>query len=320
MFEDLTTYTEVDQNSDITITSPKADFVSLDRIANSYVYKDHGIDYFGDFDIDFEFYIQEGADQGLVVLFAVSNTSGTLNDMISATDGLTVFAYNNTNNLAITIQDWSNSNYDTYIFGGGTTSGVIYSTISRSVTTLTMSMFSDANRTVPIDILTLTSEAGTKRYLTVLASCESAVSGGDAITGYTQNFEIIYASSSSSSISSSSVSSSSVSSSSSSSSLSSSSSSLSSSSSSLSSSSSSSSLSSSSSSSSSSLSSSSSSSSLSSSSSSISSSSSSSSSSLSSSSSSSSISSSSSSKASNGAWIFGEENPTMGEEPVSWQT
>jgi len=188
--EDLTTYTEVDQNGDITMTSSKADYVSLDRNAISYVYKDFGVGNFSNFDIDFEFYIDQGAPQGVAVLCALSNTIGTLQDMITANDGLQVFAYNNTNNLAISIRDWSGAGADDYIVGGGTTGGVYYSTFSRSGTTLTLTMYSDANRTAVIGTMPITCETTAKRYLHVLASRDAADFGGDAITGYTQNFRI----------------------------------------------------------------------------------------------------------------------------------
>ena len=186
--EDLTTFTEVDQNSDITITSSKCNFVSLDRVAVSYVYKDYGVGDFGEFDIDFEFYIQEGASEGAAILFAVSNITGTMADMITASDGITMYAYMNTNNLRTEIRDWSQgAGAILHTFGGGTTTSVVYATATRVGTTFTVSLFSDSDRLISIGSNNVTCETETKRYLSVLASRDSAADGADAITGYTQN-------------------------------------------------------------------------------------------------------------------------------------
>ena len=53
LYEDLTTYTEVDQNSDLTVTTKQVAFNTIKtRDALSYVYKD--VPMYGDFEVDFK--------------------------------------------------------------------------------------------------------------------------------------------------------------------------------------------------------------------------------------------------------------------------
>lgn len=47
-YEDFTTYTEVDEDSDITVTPSKCDVDTLRRDALSYVRDDNGAAHFGD--------------------------------------------------------------------------------------------------------------------------------------------------------------------------------------------------------------------------------------------------------------------------------
>jgi hypothetical protein len=75
--EDFNTFTEVDTNSDILVTSSNLTFNTMGMWFNSYVYKDMGIDEIsGDLIYDFDFNISS-AEQGVsyAVLFAVSNNN-----------------------------------------------------------------------------------------------------------------------------------------------------------------------------------------------------------------------------------------------------
>lgn len=56
--EDFTTYTEVDEDGDITIASTKVEWVTITRADESYVYKDYTANHFnGDLTHQFEFYL-----------------------------------------------------------------------------------------------------------------------------------------------------------------------------------------------------------------------------------------------------------------------
>ena len=192
-YEDLTTFTEVDEDSDITLTTDKCDVSTMRRDAVSYVYKDYGVSHFGDFDIDFEVEVTAGDNEGNAICLALSNTIGTLQDMNVANDCLECSVYNNSGNLRFALICRSTDNSDFY-YDGGDTSNLMYCTVTRSGTTLTLTLYSDASRTVVVDTLSLTSESGAKRYLYVCSSRDIGSVPADTITFYTQNVEIVTAS------------------------------------------------------------------------------------------------------------------------------
>jgi len=207
-YENLLAYTKVDSADDITIVPLKCTFTTMRRDAVSYVYYDYGAGYFGNFKIEFEVKIDAGTQWGNVVLFGVANTLGTFQDIIDASEGMVFWSYNNNNSLRFTLTDYANIPGDIYT-DYGTSSLLLYLTVKRNGTTLTADIYSDSVRETLIDALSVTCVTETKRYFYALTSRDSDTTVGDFQTGYTQNFEIIYASSSSSSVSSSSVSSSS---------------------------------------------------------------------------------------------------------------
>ena len=114
------TFTEVDSDGDITVTVPNLNFSTMRRDANSYVYKDFGAGYFGNFDIDFEVEITGGSGQGLAGLVTVSNTAGTVQDHILANDGIYTFAYQNDSDLRIYLGCRNTDGQDFYTDGGTT--------------------------------------------------------------------------------------------------------------------------------------------------------------------------------------------------------
>jgi hypothetical protein len=198
--EDLLTYTEVDSDGDITVTSPSASFVTMRQDADSYVYKDFGASYFGDFDIEFEAEITFSEAQGAppagvsqALLCSVSNTIGNFPDFDTANDGIMIDTYNLTGQFLIRLRDFSNDNSDLYDMGGVFVWGKYYFKFERSGTTATCKIYSDSARTILVDTLSITCETGDKRYLNVLASRDQTPTASNSITGYTQNFDIISA-------------------------------------------------------------------------------------------------------------------------------
>ena len=79
-FENLLTFTEVDSAGDLTVdsTSVVVDTMRID--ADSYVYKDFAIGYFGDFEIDFEVEITSIDISGQELVWSVSNSPRTWRD------------------------------------------------------------------------------------------------------------------------------------------------------------------------------------------------------------------------------------------------
>jgi hypothetical protein len=78
----------VDENDDLTVGDYQVSVDSLRRDRVTYMYKDYGVDYFSDFEVHFEMYIEDTWYEGKWGLFLVSNTPGTLQDQIDSNDGV----------------------------------------------------------------------------------------------------------------------------------------------------------------------------------------------------------------------------------------
>jgi hypothetical protein len=188
--DNLLTYTEVDPNSDITLTADKAEFDTMQQVANSYVYKDFGVDYFGDFEVDFEAEITySDASVPQVVLCAFSNTIGSKQTMVNATDGLVMSINYVSNGSTITtaIKCLDENDWDIFVEGGSTVP-LRYYTFKRSGTVLTLDIYSDSARLILVDALSCDCEIGNKRYFYALAG--QGVGTTSPMSGYTQNFKI----------------------------------------------------------------------------------------------------------------------------------
>ena len=187
-YEDLLTFTEVDSDGDITITKYVATWETMSRQAASYVAKDYGAGYFGDFDIEWE---AEGTVQDALcstIIFGLANAAGTFQDFIDNNVGVTVHINdNNSGTAGIKIQEYSLDNSD-YV-GFDPTGTLYYYKITRVGTTFTCYVYSDSDRTVLVDSIVLTGPTTKYRYLHALASRDLGVNSADS-SGYTQNFNI----------------------------------------------------------------------------------------------------------------------------------
>lgn len=190
--EDLTTFTEVDSDDSITVSEDRVTFDTIQTLAVSYVVKDYGVDYFGEYAIDFEVYIDSAATSSVVGIMGVSNTYGTYQDMVDANDGITIRFYESgAGAAALRIEDESNDAYDDYIVAATSTLGPFWCTFTRQGTTAKLLIYDDAARTSLVDTLSITCETDEKRYLYALHSRDGG--GSQSITGYTQCFNILFA-------------------------------------------------------------------------------------------------------------------------------
>jgi len=192
--EDLTTFTEVDSASDITVTSAAATFATMAQQADSYVYRDFGSGYFGNFFIDFECEItfsesNGGGDNAQAMIAGVSDTIGNWGDHQTANDGILIDTYYDGSNLVTRLSDQQEDNSDTYSWGAVTTHAKHYFRFERNAATATLKIYSDADRQTLVDALSIICETGTKQYFYALASRE-AVGNTAEISGYTQNFDL----------------------------------------------------------------------------------------------------------------------------------
>jgi hypothetical protein len=207
-FENFLDYTEVDSatNPAITISSWNTiTFTNMRRDITGYVYNDFGPSAFKSFEIEFQANASDSQNDGTATVFAVSNTLGSIQSHIDANDGTLVIFSNNGGNFAVTLIDYNTDDSDSYIYGG-TTIPLRYYTVKRSSNNATLEIYSDSNRTVLVDTLSIFAATTPSRYLYALQSRNTGSS--TRITGTTRYFEIVNTSSSSSSTSESSSSSS----------------------------------------------------------------------------------------------------------------
>lgn len=186
--EDLTTYDETDSASDITVTATKADVSTMARTAVSCVDYDFGSSYFGDFDIDFEFYIDaavHSTNASWGGLIAVGNTDNITDSTADPSDLYVAAVSTATDTFRValvqngTLDDTSLCVVDT----------LYYCTLARSGTVDTLTIYSDAGRTTVVDTLTLDESIDLlMQYLSVSFSRNGT--GTEAITYYVQNLEI----------------------------------------------------------------------------------------------------------------------------------
>jgi len=85
--EDLTTYTETDPNSHISVTSSRSTFTAMHRSEDAYLYKDKGVDHFnGDYEHLIDVYFDAYELGGFGVVWALTNVIDDWYAIYNSTD------------------------------------------------------------------------------------------------------------------------------------------------------------------------------------------------------------------------------------------
>lgn len=198
VFEDFTTYTEVDEDGDVTVTAPRIDWVSMRRDAETYVWKDFGVDYFGDLLIKYEVNVTDleagdATSASIATTICFSNVLGVVDDLLGG-DILFISFQQSTS-----IDD----RYGFYIrqYDGGVSKfiegsqlnfhnvpeGELYATFSRVGTNVTLWMYSDSAR-ITLIYKYSTNAAGLDEYrYMMLSNWGRDVDPADHFTGYLEN-------------------------------------------------------------------------------------------------------------------------------------
>ena len=201
VFEDFTTYTEVDEDGDITITALKVDWVTMRRDAETYVYKDFNPNYFGDFEFQYELNISdvEAGDSSSASIMGISltNVTGVMDDL----QGGSILSVSFQQNKAV------DDEYGFYIrqFDGGVSQflvgngldfhdvseGEIYSTFSRVGTNVTLWMYSDSARTTLLYKYSWNfAVLDTYRYFQI-SNWGRDIDAANHFTGYVENVTLV---------------------------------------------------------------------------------------------------------------------------------
>ena len=192
--ENFTTYTEIDPNSHITVTSAsKIDFAGLTRNEDAYVYKNFGADYFGnDFTINFDAQLTSGDASINIYVCALANLldDGYGIEVTSADSLITTNLVNVSGDYRIYLKEASSGAlYNTYYSVSAATT--YYLTMRRNVFDLMLylDIYSDSGRTTKLTTLSL--ELHQHYNFKYLYPVQSYNSGHALVgTGFVQNLEI----------------------------------------------------------------------------------------------------------------------------------
>jgi hypothetical protein len=190
--EDLTTYTEYDPSSDLTVTSTSVAFDTVARTAEGYVVYDFGASYFDDWEVQFDFVVSAVTGQTACAFGAFSNTLGDMADIMAANDGYTCnFYWPGGGSCEVIIEDFDNDTNDKY-YPGGSTFSRLYATWTKVGTAITCALYSDSGRTTLVDTLSLVCTETLKRYFYAFNS-RGFGAGVGACTGDSSNHTFMIA-------------------------------------------------------------------------------------------------------------------------------
>ncbi len=115
--ENLNSYTEVDSPGvlAIDVSGNPVTANPMQRGHAVYLYKDFGVEYFHDFDVEFDFLSNGIVSSGEAIVMGLSNTIGTYQDFATANDGITVRLYGVGTNIIVELRGHSTDNVDTAV-------------------------------------------------------------------------------------------------------------------------------------------------------------------------------------------------------------
>lgn len=182
MAEDLTSYTEVDPNSRITITSSRVTAASLTRNEDAYVYKSFGVGYFDLIQLNFSFLIGGLTD---IDGWIGAGFSNNVNDISGWSEYLLIYLWASGSGVAVA-QIFTEEADDTS--SNLSLNTVYYATLARSGDAVSLYIYSNAARTSLVD--TLTCSISSSRVFRYFYPMSSDNGGSTKIfSGYFENFE-----------------------------------------------------------------------------------------------------------------------------------
>lgn len=187
--EDFETYTKVDEDGDITVTSTKIDVDTMRGDALSYVRRDKLTANIVDFEHKVKAtYTSASADIAIMCLWGLSYTpSNTQKQQDDNNEGMNLrVARLGVYNGRWAVQDYNGNGSDFGDIGAGT----FWCVIKRSGITFTCKMYSDEYGGALTDTLTFTCSTDAYRYIYGLMSSEGVAHAADTITGYIENLDL----------------------------------------------------------------------------------------------------------------------------------
>jgi hypothetical protein len=194
--ENFPTYSpgETDPNSTLTITTNKIDIVGATRNVDAYHLDDKGVDHFdGDFEHLLETFTSSVTPTGgNTIHWLLANVINDRSDMLGNGDDFLELGRQDKKNMIIVEQDGASTYVDTFV---GANDTLYYLAMERDEEVGTYGTFysyvyTDSNRTVLVDTLSITLHGSKKdfRYYYALNSVNDGNSS--TYTGYTQNHDL----------------------------------------------------------------------------------------------------------------------------------
>jgi hypothetical protein len=179
--EDFTTYTEVDPNSDITVTASRCTVDTMRNDVTAYVRKDYGADHFTDFEHLVAINVSTFNEYASIGWWGLDDGEGTYTAREVTHRGITLWSYSTGRSLNVYDHDeWF---YDSSPNLGG----VHYLTMARSEGTFTVAIYSDSDRTNLEDTLSI---ASTAAYRYVCSVNSRGGSGSVTGSGYVEDLDL----------------------------------------------------------------------------------------------------------------------------------
>lgn len=192
--EDFTTYTEVDENADITVVANTITVDTIRRDATSYVKYAYPASTFGNFvhKLDFN-WTGATSDTGVCAIWQVSNSSNTVQNGLDNNEGLAAFFSFNTPNL-YRLNLYNYANDATAFYNWSSLPGIRYLTIQRIGTALTCAIYTDAGRTTLEAVVSITCASTAYANIYGLSSRDAAPTSAPDLTFTVSNLDLQFVS------------------------------------------------------------------------------------------------------------------------------
>lgn len=185
-YEDFTTYTEVDSNNKLTVTTTKAEGANVDWNEEVYLYKDYGANYFNAIDIDFEIYLASTSNNDCFGGIAVTNTV----DDVSGFASTDIVFYAMKGPVGLWLQRGTGEALDAY---AGAADTLYYCTLLRAASSdaVNAEIYSDASRETLLKTLTVSGFGTDTKYRYVFGFVNRYDgTSGYGFYGYIQNMDL----------------------------------------------------------------------------------------------------------------------------------
>jgi len=188
VFEDFTTFTEVDAAGSINVAPQQIDYLPVDRNFTSYVWRDDDPGHYGNYLHYIDCMESSGHVSVALGMLHVWGVSNTLGGFVTWTTGQTVYLYMNAvDAVKIAILDSGNSNTDNWCCAD--IDQRYYLSMERNGTLCTCKTYGDAAHTDLLRTITITGQSTTFRYLYAGGSRNTGHGGRD-FYGYVYNLNL----------------------------------------------------------------------------------------------------------------------------------